>query len=1079
MQTIFRFCLSLMVFSLLNSAAPSALAYRSQSDSGQIPLAGADSSSGTDSLPGDGFWADGFGQGGVSGPVYDIFRFSGSMCAAGDFYQAGSLTVGNIACWDDYNKTWFTFGEGVSGPVYAVYVDASGNIYAGGNFTQAGTVSAQNIARWNILQNTWEDIGGVSGPIYAMATADNFIYVGGQFIQAGTIEADNVARFDTSKQAWSALDQGLSNGVSGPVYALATRYLSLYEHEVYVGGWFQGIGGVSNVNAYSLARWDSYSRYWSEVTGSINGTNSIYGSVNALALCNTKLYVGGFFNQAGPISAQNLAVMDLSAKTWSTTGLEVSAEVETIQCLDKMVYVGGYFTQAGKISADHIARWYSDTKTWYPLGSGTSGPVFDISAANGIPTPIYVGGSFSTAGASGSQNIALFLGHFYRPKPEDVNWDIETCSLSRRPNGYVNAITASGDILYYGGQFTAIGGVQANHVARFDSREEIWSALGEGVNGEVKAIAVKGSDVYIGGSFSMSGNTPIVNLAHWNSLTKKWEALDGGPDGTVNAIAVTDSSVFAGGSFTTAGGVTVNNIARYDFASHHWSALPLGEGAQIAANGPVYALAVSGSDLYIGGDFFFYIQSLPIRNIARWDGSAWSSLGSGVTDDVYALAVKDNTLYAGGAFYSAGDNQTHSIASWDGAAWHTLGTGLAGAVYALALNRNDVYAGGKMDFGDGVTHFYDVARWDGNQWSPLGSGLWTGVRALAIGAKGLYVGGAFTTLGPGSYLSCSYHALWKTRTTPTGSGSISGSVHSPGGVPLAGGTVQVCPLDGSPCAWIGTTDSNGSYLAPALSDGEYVVKVYPPQGTSSLPALSGSLVISGGSALQQDFNLVEISPQPASVKLTPSRMTGAGTPRVNWRQSLRLETTGCAGSSATYLVQQSGVTITSGALVENPAGVYRASLAPFYPVYGYVQVSLGTGCPALLSQNSTFDVYVDRTGTLKDLNNLPIEGATISLYSYDPLTTALSLVPADSPLLSPVNQVNPDLTDSAGHFGWDMADGVYLIRAEKAGCTSANPPYRDFVQTGLLESSAQLIDLELQMKCTSDTRKIYLPVINR
>ena len=43
-------------------------------------------------------------------------------------------------------------------------------------------------------------------------------------------------------------------------------------------------------------------------------------------------------------------------------------------------------------------------------------------------------------------------------------------------------------------------------------------------------------------------------------------------------------------------------------------------------------------------------------NIAQWDGSNWSALGSGMNNYVYALAVSGSTLYAGGGFTTAGTN---------------------------------------------------------------------------------------------------------------------------------------------------------------------------------------------------------------------------------------------------------------------------------------------------------------------------------------------------------------------------------------------------------------------------------------
>ena len=70
----------------------------------------------------------------------------------------------------------------------------------------------------------------------------------------------------------------------------------------------------------------------------------------------------------------------------------------------------------------------------------------------------------------------------------------------------------------------------------------------------------------------------------------------------------------------------------------------------------VCALAVSGSDLYAGGEFTTAGGSAANR-IAKWNGSAWSALGSGMGGDypyVYALAVSGSDLYAGGEFTHGG-----------------------------------------------------------------------------------------------------------------------------------------------------------------------------------------------------------------------------------------------------------------------------------------------------------------------------------------------------------------------------------------------------------------------------------------
>ncbi|MCX6926097.1 MAG: hypothetical protein NT154_23245, partial [Verrucomicrobia bacterium] len=210
---------------------------------------------------------------------------------------------------------------------------------------------------------------------------------------------------------------------------------------------------------------------------------------------------------------------------------------------------------------------------------------------------------------------------------------------------------------------------------------------------------------------------------------ENWVSLGGlpGTDGDVCA-AVVDASgnLYIGGKFTSVGRIIANNVAKWDGSA--WSALGLG------MNEIFYALAVSGNNLYAAGFFTYATNAGPTavsaNNIAKWDGSAWSALGSGMTNSfagVGALAVSGTDLYAGGYFATAGGVSARFVARWDGSGWSAVGSGVDGPVSALAVSGGNLYAGG-MFYGG-------IAKWNGSAWSALGSGLNNTVSALAVGAS--------------------------------------------------------------------------------------------------------------------------------------------------------------------------------------------------------------------------------------------------------------------------------------------------------------------------------------------------------
>jgi hypothetical protein len=239
------------------------------------------------------------------------------------------------------------------------------------------------------------------------------------------------------------------------------------------------------------------------------------------------------------------------------------------------------------------------------------------------------------------------------------------------------------------------------------------------LNFPVYAIAISGNYVFVGGFFTYAGGVTGANrIARWNIANSTWNALGTGitTGVSVYAIAISGNDVYVGGDFTNAGGVSgANRIARWNITSSNWNLV----GAMNAIdNNTVRAIAISGNDVYVGGDFTDADGNSNADYIARWDGANWNALGTtpALNNPVRAIAISGNDVYVGGDFIDAGGvSGANRIARWNSTnnTWN-----LVGAVNALNISFSafasfvfDVYLGGDFTKAGGVHGWYCISVW--------------------------------------------------------------------------------------------------------------------------------------------------------------------------------------------------------------------------------------------------------------------------------------------------------------------------------------------------------------------------------
>ena len=465
----------------------------------------------------------------------------------------------------------------------------------------------------------------------------------------------------------------------------------------------------------------------------------------------------------------------------------VNSSVYAMAYRNGLLYAGGSFFATGNKPSGGLATW--DGVAWRPLEPQlrvqVTAMVFDKSGN------MYIGGYLDSIGSIAYVNVAQWNG---------VTWRVLSAGMYQ----HVNALCLdSQGVLYAGGTFDSISGVKFNNIAKWDGTH--WSSLGSGIaysqkSGTsfeiVRALACDGKgNLYAAGLFDTAGGNVVRNIARWNGAT--WDSLPGGPnrffralalDGSGNlfagAISSYDSSnfvvkwdgrqwskigatgpvfsvtsieallcdnkgnLFAGGEFSNIDNVVVGNVAQWN--GSRWTALGSGTRDVFPSHVSSFALDDAGN-LFVGGEIDS-VGGFAVCHIARWDGAKWNSLGiktDGINGTVRCIALEPGgKYYVGGAFDRIGKTGARNIAKWDGTEWNAFGFGMNGQVNDFFRSDNGIlYAAGNFTrAGDaGANH---VAKWDGANWSPLGSGINGVVYALVSDARGnVYAGGTFDSAG--------------------------------------------------------------------------------------------------------------------------------------------------------------------------------------------------------------------------------------------------------------------------------------------------------------------------------------------
>lgn len=756
-----------------------------------------------------------------------------ALIVGGEFILASGVPAKRIAKWD--GESWTALGSGMNGVVLAVatFDDGTGPaLYAGGEFTSAGGAPANYIAKWD--GSAWSSLGsGMNEPVAALTVFDDAsgggraLYAGGEFTSAGGVAASHIAKWNGT--AWSTLGIGTDHPV---------RALTVYDDglgggpALYAGGEFSYAGGVW---ARRIAKWNG--AVWSALGLGMNNTVQAIAGFDDGSGAGPALYAGGVFTSADGITVNRIAKWNGTA--WSSLGSGLSAATNWVRALTvyddgsgsgPALYMGGSFTSVSGVAAFGMARW--NGTAWTPLASVLTGKfhalvVFDDGAGGG--PALYAGGEFFVQGGIRVNSIGKWDGTAWSALQSGVTvlsgLNASVSDLMSFDDG-----SGGGPAIYMGGSFTMAGGHIANFIAKWD--DGVWTPLGSGVFPNYVRTVIdfddgsgSGPAVYAGGGFTAAGGSPAKYIAKWDG--KVWAPLRSGMDFWVSALTVFDDgsgggpALYAGGQFQWAGSVPANYVAKWDGTA--WT--PLGDGMH---EENVSAFAVyddgkgGGPALYAGGSFNSAEGVAGTQGIAKWDGSAWTSVGGGVGPGdvaVRSMLVYDDglgggpALYVSGTFTLAGGVPANRVAKWDGDVWSPLGVGLSNSASNLTVFDDgsgggpQIYVTGSFQ-GGALT--YRIAKWDGAVWTPFGQEFDGGIDDMLVFDDGsgappaLYLGGGFIMSPAGDSFLAKLQGCPTCVASPHGDLSGDGCVN---GTDLAIALGQWDPVGGSGHGY-GTGDAN-------------------------------------------------------------------------------------------------------------------------------------------------------------------------------------------------------------------------------------------------------------------------------
>jgi hypothetical protein len=211
--------------------------------------------------------------------------------------------------------------------------------------------------------------------------------------------------------------------------------LTHYRGELYLAGSFYHLNRQPQTSG--IARWTG--KQWESVGGGLleqkPNCAADYREVKTMEVFQDQLFVGGIFNDIGPLKTSALARWD--GHQWHTVddGLGKLSEVHDLATYNNDLLIGGFFYKNTGQDAVHLLKWNGDSLSTFSQAP-LNGAVHAINIYN---NQLYISGAFTHIGPNPAYRMANWNGE---------NWDGESASNPALRNGPVREMAVFDNKVY-------------------------------------------------------------------------------------------------------------------------------------------------------------------------------------------------------------------------------------------------------------------------------------------------------------------------------------------------------------------------------------------------------------------------------------------------------------------------------------------------------------------------------------------------------------------------------------------------------------------------------------------------------